>query len=268
MKTASAELPRFKPTVFGAVRRYRVMVAVVVIAAVAAALGLYGPGRQVLPCRVERLGAAAPVAADAENAAQYLDSQVLLMQSQGVAQAGGAHRRWVAGPQGPDARQLPGPGQLADDHPAVRGRPGTYGASVVQVSFESSSARTAQAGADAFIEAFDQARSADITAQANADIAGINQAISAAGSQSQRTALVNQRTQEIINEKSDLASRPTAVWAIKPAAPASGSRAQSAVIGLVAGLVAGAALAYARASRGRGFRSRQDPRPSTVCRSW
>ena len=56
-----------------------------------------------------------------------------------------------------------------------------------------------------------------------------------------------------------MASRPTAVWAIKPVAPASGSRAQSAVIGLVAGLVAGAALAYARASRRRGFRSRQDP---------
>lgn len=127
------------------------------------------------------------------------------------------------------------------------------------MSFESSSARTAQAGANAFIEAFGQARSAGITAQANAAIAGINRAISTSGSQSQRTALIDQRTQEIINQKVDLASRPTAAWAIKPAAPASGSRAQSAVIGLVAGLVVGAALAYARASRRRGLRGRQDP---------
>ena len=122
MKTASAELPRFEPTVFGAVRRYRVMVAVVVIAAVAAALGYTALGGRSYRAQ-SSVSVPLPPSQQTQNAAQYLDSQVLLMQSQGVAQQAARIADGTLGRKVLTPGSFLGPGQLADDHPAVRGRP-------------------------------------------------------------------------------------------------------------------------------------------------
>ena len=92
MKDASAESARFEPTVFGAMRRYRIMVLVFALAGMVAAVGYtLHQGRLTRPRPVSRC--LCPQSQQNQDAAQYLDSQVLLMESPAVAAASGQHRR-------------------------------------------------------------------------------------------------------------------------------------------------------------------------------
>ena len=102
------------------------------------------------------------------------------------------------------------------------------------------------------------ARSAAITAQANATITGIDQALAQTSDKPQQQALLAERAQVVANEHLDLAAHPTLGWAVQPTAPLNGGLKRTAGIGLVIGLVLGGALAYARASRRRGVASRED----------
>ena len=54
---------------------------------------------------------------------------------------------------------------------------GSYGASIIGVTFTASSPRVAQVGANALLQAFDDVRSATIAAQYNNAIAGIDSTI-------------------------------------------------------------------------------------------
>ena len=251
---ASADPYRFEPTVFGAVRRYIVLVLAVGILAmlVAAAYAVTQP-------KVYQAGANLTVPLPGSASAdpgQYLDSQVLLLQSQGVAQRAASIANSQLGSNTLNASDFAGKSSLLTVSPPATATPGGYGASIVAVSFNGSSPEIAQVGLNAVLQAFDEANANSITGQADATIAGINKAIDQSTSSGQRAALVAQETQTLINEQTDLARTPTAAFV--PTTRANGHWAVNAVIGLVAGLVVGAALAYALAVRRRTIASRQD----------
>lgn len=251
---------RFEPTVSGAVRRYRALVAAAAVAAMAAAVGY-----SVLQPKVYRTTAditvSLPVSSSVAQAdpGQYLDSQVLLLQSQGV-----ARRAAQLADQQPGGGRLQaanfastGNGGSLDISPPAAASPGGYGASIVGVSFTGPSPAVSQTGLSALLRAFGQAEDAGIRAQANATVAGIDQAIRQASRPSEQTALANQRAQTVVDEQTDLARPPTA--AVGPTTRANGHWARNGAIGLLVGIILGAAFAFALALRRRTIGGRQDP---------
>ena len=184
---------------------------------------------------------------------------MLLLQSQDVAQRAASIANSDLGGNVLTAGDFIGAGSKLVIAPPVTATPGGYGASIVALSFSWPDARVAQVGVNAVLQAFDVARSAAITAQANATIAGIDQALAQTSDNPQQQALLAERAQVVANEQLDLAAHPTLGWAVQPTAPLNGGLKRTAGIGLVIGLVLGGALAYARASCRRGVASREDP---------
>src|SRR5215218_3736587 len=84
MKATSIEQGRFEPTVFGAVRRYRTMVLVIAILIAAAAVGYASVEPEVYRAHAT-VTVPRSTLAQGEAGSQYFDSQVLLLQSQEVA---------------------------------------------------------------------------------------------------------------------------------------------------------------------------------------
>ena len=85
MKDASVESARFEPTVFGAVRRYRVMVLAFALAGMVAAVGYTVFAGESYQAKAQ-VTVPIPQSQQGQNPAQYLDSQVLLLESPAVAQ--------------------------------------------------------------------------------------------------------------------------------------------------------------------------------------
>lgn len=280
-----AEPSRYGPTVADAVRRYRVMVVAVAILGLVAAVGYSLMQPKVyraqafitMPQQVSLQGQQA-------NPGQYLDSQVLLLQSQGVAQRAATIANTTLGSSSLTTSDFYGSGSSLEISPPTT-TPGSYGATVVGASFAASTAQVAQVGTSAVIKAYDEARSAAIQSQDNAVILGINNAIYNTNSQlatvgsngsaisqnlqqlllTQRTTLYNQRTQAIVNEQIDLAQQPSV--ATVPAATANHKWAIDGGIGLIVGILLGVALAVARDSRRRRtIADRQDPAPMSASR--
>ena len=258
MRAVGVDSSRSEPTVFGAVRRYWVMVLAVALAGLVAAVGY-----SLVQAKVYRAYASVtvpPVSLQGQaDPAQYLDSQVLLLQSQNMAQRAAVIANGMLGGNVLSAGDFAGAYSKLTINPPVTATPGAYGASLIALWFSWPDARVAQVGADAVLQAFDQARSAAITSQADATVAGIDQALAQTSDSQQQNTLVGERAQVVTNEQVDLASHPTLGWAFAPTAPLNGGVKRTAVIGLVIGLVVGAAVAYGRASRRRGFASREDP---------
>ena len=257
MIAASIEPSRSEPTVFGAVRRYRTMVLAVAVVAMAAGIA-YTLVRGPTYHATASLTVALPATQQNQNSAQYLDSEVLILQSQDVARRAAGIANGALGSNHLTTRNFYGDSSSLVITPPEAAAQGVYGASIITVAFTAPSPRTAQVGADAALQAYGEARSANITAQADATIAGIDKAI-ANSSQAQKAALQSQRTQTIADEQMDLANQPTVKWAIAPTSPVSSGWRRTAVIGLVIGIVVGAGLAYARASLRRRFAHPQDP---------
>ena len=180
---------------------------------------------------------------------QYLDSQVLLLQSQEVAERAARIANAALNANVLSARDFSGEGKSLEITPPEGATPGSYGSSIVAVSFTWPSARVAQVGTNAVLQAFDDARAAAIIAQGEATVAGIEKAIRDARTRGQLVDLLNQRTQTLVNQQVDLARHPTVAWAAEPQVPVNGNLKRSGAIGLVIGTVLAAGLAYARASR-------------------
>lgn len=254
-----AEPFRFEPTVFGAVRRYRRLVLAIALGVAAAAVGYSLVQAKVYQASANvtvPLPVSSPVAQ--ADPGQYLDNQVLVLQSQGVARRAAQIADRQLGSNRLDAAAFfTGRGGSLTVSPPATVSPGGYGASIVAVSFKGSSVQVTQVGLNALLQAFREAVSGDVEAQANATIAGIDKAIRQTSSLSEQTALVNQRTQTVVNEQTDLARAPTA--AILPTTLANGQWARNGVIGLLVGIVLGAALAFWLAHRRRDIAGLQDP---------
>jgi Mrp family chromosome partitioning ATPase/capsular polysaccharide biosynthesis protein len=260
MKATSIRQDRFEPTVSGAVRRYRVMVLVIALLSAAAAVGY-----TLVEPEVYRAHATVTVPqtslSQGEARDQYLDSQVLLLQSEEVADRAVRIANAALNANVLSARDFSGEGRSLEITPPEGATPGSYGSSIVAVSFTWPSARVAQVGTNAVLQAFDDARAAAITAQGEATVVGIEKAMRNAKTQGQLTDLQNQRTQTLVNQQVDLARHPTVAWAAEPQVPVNGNSKRSGAIGLVIGTVLGAGMAYARASRNRCL---QDPRDAAA----
>jgi Mrp family chromosome partitioning ATPase/O-antigen/teichoic acid export membrane protein len=255
MKVASVESGRFEPTVFGAMSRYRIMVAAFAVLGLVAAIGYTKYSGKTYRAQAS-ITVPIPQSEQGQDPAQYLDSQVLLLQSQQVAQRAAQIADTSLHGSGLSAQDFSTNGGSVKITPPAGAAPGVYGVSITAVSFTSSSPEAAQVGANALLQAFIDVRSATLAAQFRAAVAGIDTMISATSDPTQRASLISQRTQALINEQADLAQQPTVDWAAEPTKPATGGLKQTAVIGLVIGLLLGCAAAYARALRQRGFADR------------
>lgn len=264
---------RFEPTVLGAIWRYRYMVAVVVILAMVAAIGyslkppkIYRAGASItMPQQVSLQGQQA-------NAGQYLDSQVLLLQSQAVAKLAASIADSTLHSDALSTSNFFGNDSSLEISPPTTAAPGAYGATVIGVSFGGATPQIAQAGTNAVLQAYDQTRAATIKSQDNAVVTDLSNSIGAANAYlakldkegttvytqslqqqllAQRQALISQRTQAVVNEQIDLAQQATQTTASAPAKPANHKWSLDGGIGLIIGLLVGSALAFARDSRRR-----------------
>lgn len=237
-----------EPTVFGAVRRFWVMVLAVAVLAAVAAVGytLVTPEEY----RADATVTVPPTSqAQGDTSNQYLDSQVLLLQSQEVA-ARAAQIAAAALSQGRLVPEdfLPSSGRLTIT-PPEGGNPGSFGSSVISVSFTADDPKVAQVGANAVLQAFDDTRAAAITAEGEAAVAAIEKTFRDTRTRGQLSDLVNKRTETLLNQQLDVARHPTFRWAAVPLAPVNDNSKRSGAVGLVVGVMAGVALAYARALR-------------------
>jgi len=252
MKDASVESARFEPTVIGAVRRYPIIVVTFALLAVVAAVGY-------TKHKGTTYAGKASVTVPSSQGGQSVDDEVVLLESPAVAQRAASianatlHDNIFSAPDFYSSG-----GSVAIVPPSGAGV-GSYGASIIGVAFTASNPKAAQVGANALLQAFNQARSATIAAQYSNTLAGIDEAINATVNPAQRAALLTQRNQQLVNEQIDLAQQPVVAWAIEPTGPVSSGLKKTAIEGLVVGLAVGAAAAYVRASRRRGFVGRQDP---------
>lgn len=247
-----------EPTVIGAVRRYSLMVTAFAVAGLIAALGYAHYAGRTYRGQAS-VTVALPQTQQNQDPAQYLDSQVVLMESPAVAQkAASLADRALHDESLPASDFSVSHGSLSVI-PPIGGANGAYGSSIVQVAFTAPTAKTAQIGVNSFLQAFIDTRSAIMAAQFRTASAGIDNAIRKTTGAAQRAALEDQRTRLLVNEQIDLAQLPTVAWAVEPTSPASGSWLRTGLIGLVIGLLIGVAFAYARASRRRGFVDRRDP---------
>jgi Mrp family chromosome partitioning ATPase len=258
MFATEIEQGRFEPTVFGAVRRYWVMVLVIAVLTAGAAVGY-----SLVQPEVFRAYATVTVPqstlADGESRDQYFDSQVLLLQSQEVADRAARIANAALNENVLSMRDFAGEGTSLEITPPEGSTPGGFGSSIVALTFTWPNSKVAQTGVNAVLQAFDDVRSAAIAAQGTADVAAVERTIRDARAKGQLTDLQNQRTQALVDLQLALANHPTVVWAPEPQVPINGNSKRSAAIELVAGFVLGAALAYLRATRRRCLDDRSDP---------
>ena len=207
---ANVDPARFEPTVFNAVRRYWILVLTIAILGMLATVGysLHEP-------KIYQA-----VANVTSGSGQYLDSQVVLLQSQGVAQQAANIANRELGANLLDAQDFYGNHSSLVVDPPTTAIPGGYGATIVAVAFRGPSPEIAQVGLNAVLQAYDKARSDGITAQGNATVAGIDKAINQSKNAAEQTAFETQRTQVLVNEQTELAQTPAA--SVAPATRASG----------------------------------------------
>jgi Mrp family chromosome partitioning ATPase len=258
MKHASVESARYEPTVFGAVRRYLIMVFAFGLAGLVAAVAYTAYVGKTYQAQAS-VTVPVPQSMQSQDPAQYLDSQVLLLESPAIAQRAASLANATLQSNSLPASDFSVPGGSLSINPPVGAAAGAYGASIIGVTFTAPTARVAQVSANSLLRAFDSLRSATMAAQFNNAIADIDNTMRDTTSPTQRAALVGQRTQQLINEGIDLAQHPTMAWAIEPTSPISGGLKQAGAIGLAVGLMIGALVAYVRASRRRNFIDRQYP---------
>ncbi|MFI7060931.1 Wzz/FepE/Etk N-terminal domain-containing protein [Kribbella sp. NPDC050124] len=258
MRATKIEQARFEPTVVGAIRRYRLMVLAIAVLTAAAAVGY-----SLMQAEVYRAYATVTVPqstfAQGEARTQYFDSQVLLLQSQEVAERAARIANAALNDNVLTREDFSGEHTALEITPPEQATPGGFGSSIVALTFTWPNPKVAQAGANAVLQAFDDVRSAAIAARGAAEVAAVDRAIKDTRTRGQTADLLNQRTKMLTDLQLDLASHPTFSWAVEPRVPVNGNSKRSGAIGLLAGLVLGAGLAYWRASRRRCIDDRLDP---------
>ena len=149
---------RFERTVFGAVRHYRILVLTIAILGMLAAVG-YSLHEWKTYQAVANVTFQPPASSQASaDPGQYRDSQVVLLQSQGVAQQAANIANRELGANLLDAQDFYGNhSSLVLDPPPATTLPGTYGATIVAVAFRGPSTEIAQVGLNAVLQAYDKA---------------------------------------------------------------------------------------------------------------
>lgn len=247
-----------EPTVFGAARRYWLMVILVALLTMAAFVGYM----QITP-PVYQANASVTVPQELslkdQLADQYLDRQMLLLESQDVAQ----RALYIANNElGGDVFEL---SDFSTEHgsleisPPEGYTPGAYGANTINLTFRWMNSSGAQTGANAVLQAFDEVRADSIKDHAAVAMGAIQQAIDDSRNQDQREELLAQRATMLVNQQIDLAQHPTFQWAVEPQSPANRDETGTAVLGLLIGAILGTAVSYALAARRQIFDDRFTP---------
>jgi Mrp family chromosome partitioning ATPase len=259
MKVASVESAGFEPTVSGAVRRYPIMVLAFGLLVVLAAVG-YRLHAGTTYAGKASISVSSSQGGQAVGGGQSVDAAVLLLESPAVAQRAASIANATLRDNILSAQDFSSSSSSSVTiFPPAGASVGTYGASIIGITFTSSNPRVAQVGANALLQAFGQVQSATIAAQYRNAIAGTDNILKSTASRAQRAALLKQRTQELINKQIALAQQPTVDWASEPTSPASSGLKKTVPEALVVGLALGATVAYVRARRRRRFVGRQDP---------
>lgn len=256
MSAVSAEQFRTQPTVIGAVRRYSTLVLLTAVMAAVAGVGysLLEPEEY----RATATVTVPPLLSEGDSTDQDLDSQVVLLQSRGVAEEALRIAHRTPGGSGLRLGDLYGPQKTLEVTPPEGTTPGIYGATIITVSFTGPSGRGAQVAANAVLRSFEKLRTSTIAEQARATITGIDKAIEEADSAGQRRHLMSERTQALVAQRKDLAREPTVAWAERPEEPVNGNAKMLGGVGLMMGAVGGAGVAFALESRRKGFRGPRD----------
>jgi Mrp family chromosome partitioning ATPase len=251
---------RFEPTITRAVVRYRAVVVAAALLGLLAGIvfGLVGPATYEACAQVT---VPRQLSLSEQAAEEYLDSQVMLLESVEVARRATDLAAAAVGPGELAVTDFIGADRSLNIVPPSADSSGSYGGSIITVSFTSSSERVARAAVNAVLTAFDNVRTAMITKQGAAVIAGIDTAIAASTSSDQRGVLLERRSQVLVNQQIDLARHPVTTWAAEPMG-SGGTWLRGAGIGALVGILAGAAGAFARACAHRRL---SDPlEPETV----
>lgn len=246
--TAVAQQRLVEPTLFGAMRRHWVLVSVMVVACVelALAFGLFTQDEYRASATVS---AARPAGSAVQSDAQYLDSQVLLLDSRRVGDRAFEIARSTEAGAGIERAQLvPTIGQVEIIPPPSQ-TSASYGTTIVTIQFTAPIPEEAQIGANALATAYDEVRSEEIAASAEARLEGIDRAIATTDSPGDLASLRKERVQALIDQSRDLSQAVSMSAADEPEAPAGSGPLALLGVGLCVGLVAGGAAAYARADR-------------------
>jgi Mrp family chromosome partitioning ATPase len=258
MKATRIDQARFEPTVIGAVRRYRIMVLVVALLTAGAAVGYSLQQTELFRAYATVTVPQGPLA-EGEDRTQYLDSQVLLLQSQEVADRAARIANTSLNDNVLTRSDFSGVDASLVITPPEQAAPGGFGSTIVALTFTWPGPKVAQTGVNAVLQAFDDVRSAAIAAQGAAHVAAIERSIKDFRTQGQLSDLLNQRSRALVDLQLDMATHPTIAWAAEPQVPINANSKRSGAIGLLAGLVLAAGLAYLRASRRRCLDDRLDP---------
>ena len=283
---ASAESNPPQPTLFEAVSRHRILVLIMaVLGLVAGAAYALMPAKAydaegfiTMPQQVSLQGQQA-------DSGQYLDSQVLLLQSQEVAQQAAKIADAALNGVSLTVNDFFGPQSQLLVTPPTTAAPGVYGATVIGVAFTGSTPQIAQEGVNAVLDAYTQVRTSVIKAEDSSVINALGTSIGATNFQlthvsasntnlqqqlvAQREALTTQQAQAIVNEDIDLAQQSSVQTAALPSTPSNHKWSIDGAAGLIGGLLLGAAIAFmlarrkvaAASQRRRVTADREDPMP-------
>lgn len=246
--TGGERRPLVDVTVLGAMRRHARLVAGLVLASVGLALAWAVLRTEVYEATVT-VSAPRPVGSVVQTDQQYLDSQVLLLGSREVRdRALDIARETPSGATISRADFATVDGSVEVIPPTVDSS-GSYGTTIITLAFTDPDPEVARLGADALAAAYDEVRAAEIVAQAEARLRGIDQAISQAESSDDLPGLRAERAQALIDQGTDLSQEATISAAELPTSPASTSVANLLGVGLAFGLLLGGAAAFVRATR-------------------
>ena len=263
---ASAESSPPQPTLFEAISRHRILVLIMAV------LGLVaGAAYALMPAKAYNaegfITMPQQVSVQGQQAAssQYLDSQVLLLQSQEVAQQAAKIADAALSGVSLTAGDFFGTQSELLVTPPTTATPGAYGATVISVAFKGSTPQIAQEGVNAVLDAYSQVRTSVIKAEDSSVINALGTSIGATNFQldhvaasntnlqqqlvAQRQALTTQQAQAIVNEDIDLAQQSSVETAALPSTPSNHKWSIDGAAGLIGGLLLGAVIAFMLARR-------------------
>jgi Mrp family chromosome partitioning ATPase len=237
-----------EPTVLGAMRRHWLLVSLIVVACVDLALA-YGALKQDEFRATATVSAPRPAGSALQSDAQYLDSQVLLLNSRQVGDQALQIARTTPAGEGIDRAELAPTIGKVEIIPPTTDSSGSYGTTLVTIEFTAPNAREAQAGVNALATAYDEVRTQEIEDNAAARLRGIDRAISTADSPSDLAALRKERVSALIDQGRDLGQKASISAAELPDTSTTSGLIRLGGVGLCLGLVLGAAAAFVRAVR-------------------
>ncbi len=249
MTPTAVALPRLvEPTLFGAMRRHWLLVTMLVLACaeVALAFGMYKQDEYRATATVS---APRPAGSALQSDAQYLDSQVLLLDSRRVGDRAFEIARSTEAGAGIERSELAPTIGAVEIIPPPSQSSGSYGTTIVTIQFTAPTPEEAKIGANALATAYDEVRSQEIAASAEARLEDIDRAIATADSPGDVAALRKERVQALIDQSRDLSQAVSMSAAEEPRAPAGSGPLALLGVGLCVGLVVGGAAAYVRAIR-------------------